>query len=330
MSEFIRDTLEKLGSFRTGNTPLRLLPRTLCGLLGFPGAMIVAYKDESKNPTGSSKARAVIQMLLAATRDGKLSKGTEVVDASSGNTGKAITAAASSCGLHSTIFVPGSASKAKIELIERPALATVIRVAGSSEDARRAAQAYTSAPRAKEGDVFYLDQYNNPNNLQAHRLTTGPELLRQTQGAVTHVFAGIGTGATASGLASFFSGSPTSVIGVQPAKANHLLHGLKYLPGLPPDLVPGNARLDYLADNIFVEDEEAYRALELLVRYGLRFGPSSGAVVAAAARWSSAHRISTAFFALVFPDSLDLYEEELPDLVTGRVAVQPLQAVGKS
>jgi cysteine synthase len=274
----------------------------------------VAYKDETYNATGSSKARAAKAMLLAAAREARLRPTTEIVEASSGNTAKALASLAAWCGLRSVLFVPESTSKAKIELILKPGGASVMHGLGSSEDARRAAEAFV---RRESGhrDLLYVDQYNNAANKMAHVRTTGPEIQHQTKGRVTHIFAGIGTGATASGLAEFFCDTTVEVFGVQPTAPEHHLHGLKYLPGVPEDLRPANAQLEKLAGSLFVKDGEARQAVEQLSRAGLRFGPSSGAVLAAAARWAATRGDKPAFIVLIFPDSLDLYLEEYPQLL---------------
>jgi len=305
--------LQRIREFPAGNSPLRHLPRQICKLLGFPASVRVAYKDETYNATGSSKARAAKAMLLAAGREERLRPTTELVEASSGNTAKALSWLAAWCGLRSILFVPESTSRVKIELILKPGGASVVHVLGSSEDARRAAEAFVRAESGRR-DLLYLDQYNNAANKMAHVRTTGPEIQQQTKGRVTQIFAGIGTGATASGLAEFFCDTAVEVFGVQPTAPKHLLHGLKYLPGVPEDLRPANAQLEKLAGSLFVKDGEARRAVEQLSRSGLRFGPSSGAVLAAAARWAAARGDKPAFIVLIFPDSLDLYLEEYPQL----------------
>jgi cysteine synthase len=304
---------QRIWEFPAGNSPVRLLSRRLRQLFGFPASVRVAYKDETYNPTGSSKARAAKSMLLAAEREKRLRPTTELVEASSGNTATALARLAAWCGLRSILFVPESTSSAKIELILTPGGASVVHCLGSSEDARRSAEAFVQSQRGRR-DLLYLDQYNNVANKMAHVRTTGPEIQQQTKGRVTHIFAGIGTGATASGLAEFFCDTDVEVIGVQPAAPRHLLHGLKYLPGVPEDLQPANAQLEKLAGCLFVHDKEARQAVEQLSRSGLRFGPSSGAVLAAAARWAGARGDKPAFIVLIFPDSLDLYLEEYPQL----------------
>lgn len=306
--------LQRIREFPAGNSPLRLLPRRLRQLLGFPANVRVAYKDETCNATGSSKARAAKSMLLAAGREERLRPTTELVEASSGNTAKAVSSLAAWCGLRSTLVVPESTSRAKIELILKPGGASVVHCLGSSEDARRTAEAFVQSEGGRR-DLLYLDQYNNEANKMAHVRTTGPEIQQQTKGRVTHIFAGIGTGATASGLAEFFCDTEVEVIGVQPSSPKHVLHGLKYLPGVPEDLRPANAQVEKLADSLFVGDGEARQTVEHLSRSGLRFGPSSGAVLAAAARWATAHGDKPAFIVLIFPDSLDLYLEEYPQLL---------------
>jgi cysteine synthase len=182
-------------------------------------------------------------------------------------------------------------------------------VDGSSEDARRAAASYVMA-HAAERPLWYADQYSDRSAPLIHMRETAPEIVAQTEGGVTHVFVGMGTGSTATGLALVLRRLKVEVIGVQPAASRHRLAGLKYYPDLPEHLVPGNARLDLLSATEYINDDDGLAMMHKLVAHGLRFGPSTGAVLAAAVRSASRLGGQPAVFVLIAHDSFDLYADD--------------------
>lgn len=287
-------------------TPLRRLPRDLLANLGFPARCAVFIKDESKNEGGSSKARVAKQMIGAAIEDGRLIQDMEVVLPSSGSTAIATALETSRRKLRLVVFVPRTTPTRKLAALARFGNVRVVRVDGSSEDARLAADTYCAEQRSSGRAVWLADQYGDREAVYAHALTTAPEILLQTRGRVTHVIAGIGTGSTSTGLALGLCRLGIEVIGAQPATADHILVGLKFLPGVPSGLVPRNARTDLLSGVEYVGDAEALTAMEQLIRHGFLFGPSTGAVAVAAARVAQRTMPHTVFV-LIGHDSSSLY-----------------------
>lgn len=295
-------------SFEAGSdpvTPLLSLPSDLMRSLDVPPECRMYIKNEAA--IGSSKVRVAYSMLREAFAAGRIGPGTEVVLPSSGSTALAFAEETRKHDMDLTVFAPETIAAGKLAALRAYRHVEVIRVPGSSEVARCAAEEYVAA-NERARPIFYADQYNDPSAIKAHACTTAPEIVMQTTGSVTHVIAGIGTGATTTGLVSTLSRLGIHVIGVQPAKSNHEIIGLKHLPSLSPHVVPKNARPDLLTAVEYVKDEEALRFTRLLLAHGLRFGPSTGAVLAAACRVAAGLNGSPATLVLIGHDSADYYE----------------------
>jgi|GEM_PF-74712 len=288
-------------------TPLLPLPEELANTLDLPANVRLFVKDETT--IGSSKARVARSMLVNAAAAGNIEPGTEVVLPSSGSTAIAFAEETRKRNLNLTVFVPENIAAGKLRTLQQNRHVAVIRVQGSSEDARCAAEQYVAANQATR-PIWFADQYADPAAARAHAMTTAPEILIQTGGHVTHVVVGMGTGATSKGFATVLPRLGVHVIGVQPSSAKHALAGLKHLPSLPPNLVPKNARPDLLSSVEFITDDEGLAFTRLLNRHGLRFGPSTGAVLAAVTRVVACLEGEPATIVLIGHDSADLYEAE--------------------
>lgn len=286
-------------------TPLRRLPDALAGEL-FPDNVTVLFKDETMNPGRSAKARVARSMVDEATAAGKLAAGTEIVLPSSGGTAIAMAEETRHREVVLSIFLPRTTPEGKVAVLKQYPHVQVIKIDGSSEDARGAAASYVMAHEA-ERPMWYADQYSDESAPRIHMRETAPEIVAQTGASVTHVFVGMGTGSTATGLALVLRRLDVEVIGVQPAASRHRLAGLKYYPDLPVHLVPGNAHLDLLSATEYITDDDGLTMMHKLVDHGLRFGPSTGANLAAAVRTAARLAGRPAVFVLIAHDSFDLY-----------------------
>ncbi|MDJ0906751.1 MAG: pyridoxal-phosphate dependent enzyme, partial [Woeseiaceae bacterium] len=131
------------------------------------------------------------------------------------------------------------------------------------------------------------NQYESELNVQAHYLTTGPEIWQQTGGNIDYFFAGIGTGGTISGVGRFLKeqNPDIRIVAVEPATRHHALSGLKRITGLPDEHFPSILDKDLLDDVVPVTDDEAYQAgIDLARQDGIMAGPTTGAVLHAALR----------------------------------------------
>ncbi|HEX9986354.1 MAG TPA: pyridoxal-phosphate dependent enzyme [Thermoanaerobaculia bacterium] len=292
-------------------TPLREVPAAVKHELGLPKDCDVYFKDETGS-VGGSKARVARSLLDEGERTGQIATTTEVQLPSSGSTALAMAEETGRRGMTLQVFLPATTAPAKMAALERYRHVRLVRVAGSSEDAREAAEEYVRSSQNRHR-VWLADQYGDHAAVLAHQMTTAPELRRQTAGRLTHVVAGIGTASTTTGLALALGPLGVEVIGVQPTAARHALTGLKYFPALPEYLIPRNAQLHRLSAVEYVADDEALAMTRLLIQRGFFFGPSTGAVVCAAARRFS-HLQRRACVVLLAHDPAHYYPELLPEV----------------
>jgi cysteine synthase B len=208
-----------------GNTPLLELPRIARDV---PGARILA-KAEHLNPGGSVKDRPARAMLLDGIRRGLLAPGKTILEATSGNTGIADAMFGRILGFPVRLCVPGKASRERQVTLR--ALGADLVLTDPLEGSDGAIRAARQMAAEEPGRYFYPDQYSNPANWGAHFETTGPEIVRQTEGRLTHFVAGLGTSGTFTGVARFLKSSRPAVrcVSMQPDSAFHGLEGMKHM-----------------------------------------------------------------------------------------------------
>lgn len=290
-----------------GETPLVRLNRMT------PPGTHVYVKIEKGNPAGSIKDRAALSMIDDAVAKGLLEDGGTIIEPTSGNTGIAISMIAAARGYKAVIVMPDTMSKERISLM-RAYGAEVVLSPGS--EGMQGAVDLAERIRAERGG-FIAGQFDNPANVAAHRTGTGKEILRDLPD-VDYVYAGIGTGGTASGIGLAFkdAGSDAKVIGIEPAESPLITEGhagKHNIQGIGSNFVPGN----YLPESVdsveTVPTDDAIRtAVELARKEGVFVGISSGANVFAAIR--KAREEPSAKIVAILPDggekymSLGIYE----------------------
>jgi cysteine synthase B len=261
-----------------GDTPLIELTR----VAPLPPGVRLLAKAEFLNPSGSVKDRAARAMLERGLASGALRPGKTIVDATSGNTGIALAMMGAALGYPVRLFMPANASPERKQIM-RSYGADIIEtdpMEGSDGAYLAVQQAVASVPEL----YFYPDQYNNPANPEAHERGTGREIWEQTDGAVTHFVAAMGTSGTFTGTTRRLkTENPTiQAIAVEPDSPWHGIEGTKHMAStLRPGILDESIR-DGL---VRVATEEAYDLTRRLARTeGLLVGVSSGANVAAALR----------------------------------------------
>jgi cysteine synthase B len=283
-----------------GNTPLLEIRKLSEGIS--PGVQIYA-KLEGFNPGGSVKDRAALKMVQEGIRTGKLKPGKTILDSTSGNTGIALAMIGKVLDYPVELVVPANVS-AERKLIIQAYGAKVIYsdpLEGSDGAIRLCREVLEQNPAR----YFKPDQYFNPMNPQAHYETTGPEIFRQTNGTITHLVAGIGTGGTIMGMGRYLKevDPAIKVIAVEPDEALHGLEGLKHMAS---SIVPGIYHEEELDDKVPVSTEEAYAMVyRLSQEEGVLVGQSSGAAMFAALKL--ARKLRNATVVTVFPDFGDKY-----------------------
>ena len=285
---------------RIGNTPLLRLARITAEL---PGIEIYA-KAEYFNPGGSVKDRAALGMILDGERTGKLTHDKVILDSTSGNTGIAYAMIAAVKGYRVVLCLPGNASRERKRILNAYGAWVVLTdpAEGSDGAIRKCREMYEADP----GRYYYPDQYNNPANWKAHFEGTGPEIIEQTGGRITHFVAAMGTSGTFMGTSRRLKRDLPEVkcISAQPSSGFHGLEGLKHMPTA---IVPGIYDPALPSRTEFVATEDAEEAVRRLAKQtGLFVGWSSGAAIVAAERVLSAHSLVV----VIAPDAGTRYLSE--------------------
>src|SRR5215468_10777881 len=270
-----------------------------------PGVEIYA-KAEWQNPGGSVKDRAAARMIAEGEASGKLDHDKAILDATSGNTGIAYAMIGAAKGYKVKLCVPENASHERKLILKALGAELILTSPLESTDGaiREARRLYAESP----DKYFYPDQYNNDGNWRAHYDTTGPEIIEQTAGALTHFVAGLGTSGTFVGTARRLRKfNPTiKLISFQPATAFHGLEGLKHMDSA---IVPGIYDPTIADQDLRVESEDAFEMVRRLAREeGVMAGISSGAAIAATLQ--VARNLKTGVVVTVCPDGAEKYLTE--------------------
>lgn len=279
-----------------GNTPLLPLRRLGAHL---PPSVQVFAKAEWFNPGASIKDRPALNILRTALADGSLAPGKRLLDSTSGNMGIAYATFGAALGIPVTLVIPANASPERLTILRALGAELILTdsLEGTDGAIRTARRMAEESPRL----YFYANQYDNPANWQAHFLTTGPEIIRQTGGQVTHFVAGLGTSGTLSGVSRCLRqyDPRIRVIAVQPEASFHGLEGLKHMPSSIQPAIYDPSLHD---ETLLVPTEEAYAMARQLARLeGLFVGISSGAAAAAAMRL--AEGLEEGMVVTLFPDA---------------------------
>ena len=285
-----------------GGTPLVRL-RTLGSDL--PGIELYA-KAEFQNPGGSVKDRAAASILREAKRTGRLREDVTILDATSGNTGIAYAMISAACGYRLKLCMPANVTPERTRMLKAYGAELVLTdpMEGTDGAIREARRLFAADPHR----YFYADQYNNDANWRAHYETTGPEIIEQTEGRITHFVAGLGTSGTFMGVGRRLRefNPDIQLISVQPDSPMNGVEGLKHMEtAIRPGIYD-----DTLADeDVRISTERAYAFTRRLAsEEGMLVGVSSGAALAAAL--DVAEHVPNGVIVVVFPDSGTRYLSE--------------------
>ena len=297
-------------SYTIGNTPLVRLKH-------FGNGNIVA-KIEGRNPSFSVKCRIGANMVWQAEKDGILTQGKEIVDATSGNTGIALAYVAAARGYKITLTMPETMSLERKRLLRGLGVNLVL-----TEGAKGMKGAIAKAEEIVASDpsrYVMLKQFENPANPQIHRETTGPEIWKDTDGKVDVVVAGAGTGGTITGISRAikldFGKDITSVV-VEPSESpviTQTLAGQEVKPGphkiqgIGAGFVPKNLDLS-LIDRVETVDSDTAiaTARRLMAEEGILAGISSGAAVAVADRIAQLPEFKDKLIVVILPSASERY-----------------------
>ncbi|MGH6978604.1 MAG: pyridoxal-phosphate dependent enzyme, partial [Brevundimonas sp.] len=261
------------------------------------GKCRLLLKLESQNPGGSIKDRIAVEMLDAAEREGFLKEGGTIVEATAGNTGLALTLVGRARGYKVLLVIPDKMSKEKIQHLR--AMGADVRLTRSDVPHGHPEYYTDMAERLAQGipGAFYVNQFANDSNSEAHVKTTGPEIWEQTGGDIDALVAGIGSGGTITGTARFLKsvGSKAEIILADPVGSTLAgivndgvpgPDGSYTVEGIGQNFVPDTADMSLIDKAYSITDAEAIgTARELLLKEGILAGSSSGTLLATALRW---------------------------------------------
>lgn len=268
-------------------------------------------KLEMANPLSSVKDRTGLYMIEAAEKRGQLRRGAgTVVEASSGNTGISLAALCATRGYDCVIVLPDNATNERIQLL---------RALGAEVVLTPHEQGYVAAiEKAKEiqhqrPGSWFACQHENPDNVQAHYATTGPEIWADTGGELDIFVCGVGTGGTLSGTARYLKEQNPAirVVAVEPERSPVLSQGwggLHRIPGLNGGFVAPTTDAKVIDDVLTVSDDDAFATARLLARTnGLLVGISSGAAAHACRVLASRPEYAGKTIITLFPDTGERY-----------------------
>jgi len=252
------------------------------------------------------KDRAAARMIADGEASGALKPGLTIIDATSGNTGIAYAMVGAARGYKVKLFLPENASPERKLILAAFGAELVLTnpLEGTDGAIRAVRELYASDPER----YFYPDQYSNDSNWKAHYDGTGPEIIEQTGGRVTHFVAGLGTSGTfiGAGRALRRFNPAIKLISFQPDSPFHGLEGLKHMASA---IVPRIYDPTLADEDLRVGSERSYAMVRRLAREeGLLVGISSGAALVAAL--DVARRLEEGVIATVFPDGAEKYLTE--------------------
>jgi cystathionine beta-synthase len=274
-----------------GDTPLievTRIDRGLCRLF---------LKLESANPSGSIKDRPARTMIEAAEADGRLQPGGTIVEATAGNTGLGLALVGGRKGYRTLLVVPDKMAREKVLHAKAMGAEVVTTRSDVGKGHPDYYQDLAEAITRRTPGAFFVNQFANPANPDAHEATTGPEILRQMDGEVDAIVVGVGSGGTLTGIGRFMrKRSPaTAMILADPVGSvlapyietgRMTQAGSWAVEGIGEDFVPPNADLTLVSKAYAIPDSESFAAArELLRTEGVLAGSSTGTLLAAALRY---------------------------------------------
>lgn len=286
-----------------GNTPLIRLRRVAAHL---PDTVEVYAKAEWFNPSGSVKDRPALNILRTAEAEGRLTREKILLDSTSGNMGIAYATLGSALGYRVRLVIPENASPERLSILR--ALGAEFTLSSPLEGSDGAIREARALAATRPDEFFYANQYNNPANWQAHYYSTGPEIIDQTEGRVTHFVAGLGTSGTFVGTGRALRDFNPNVrlLAFQPDSPFHGLEGLKHMETA---IVPGIYDAKVADEQLAVSTEAAHTMTRRLAREeGLFVGISAGAAAVAALR--VAETLTAGVVVTLFPDAGYKYVSE--------------------
>lgn len=270
----------------------------------------VIVKIEAFNPGGSAKDRVALNMVLKAEKEGRIKPGATIVEPTSGNTGIGLALVSAVRGYHLILTMPETMSIERRKLVAAYG-AEVVLTPGA--EGMKGAIAKAEELQASIPGSIIMGQFDNPDNTEAHYLTTGPEIWHDTDGKVDVFIAGIGTGGTVSGTGKYLKeqNPDIQIIGIEPANSPFLTEGRSGahgLQGIGAGFKPSILNVDVIDKFVTVKEDDAYSAARLLAKEeGILAGISSGAVMHVALQLAKQPENAGKNIVVLLPDTGERY-----------------------
>jgi len=269
-----------------GKTPLVRLNKLARGV---PSEIYV--KVEYLNPGGSVKDRIGVAMVEAAEKEGKLKPGGTIVEATAGNTGVGLALAAAVKGYKAIFVMPDKMSQDKVNLLKAYGANVIITRTDVPPDSPESYNGVADRLAAETPGAFRPNQFENPDNPQAHYLTTGPEIWEDSGGRVQVFVAGMGTGGTISGAGRYLKEKNPEIVVVGADPEGSILSGDTPRPykveGIGEDFIPKTFDRRVVDEMVRVSDNDSFNTARRLAREeGLLVGGSSGTTLFAALEYA--------------------------------------------
>ena len=280
-----------------GNTPLiRLTNIEKKYNLGFN----LYAKMERSNPSGSVKDRAALYIIKDAIDKGLIKENTEIIEATSGNTGISLSMISSYLKHKCTLIMPSSASIERIKIMKAYGANVILTDAslGMKGSVELAEKMHNENP-----DSFIADQFNNESNIKAHYEGTSKEIIRDLDGKIDAFIAGYGTAGTLSGCSKRFKEYNPNIltVGVAPLDSPHKIQGIG------ANFTPNNLKKEYVDDVTYVSNKDAYEGARILSKEeGIFAGISSGAALMGAINYNR-ESLKGKNVVIVLPDNGERY-----------------------
>lgn len=270
----------------------------------------VIVKIEAFNPGGSAKDRVALNMVLKAEKEGRIKPGATIIEPTSGNTGIGLALVSAVRGYHLILTMPETMSIERRKLVAAYG-AEVVLTPGA--EGMKGAIAKAEELQASIPGSIIMGQFDNPDNTEAHYLTTGPEIWHDTDGKVDVFIAGIGTGGTISGTGKYLKehNPDIQIIGIEPANSPFLTEGRSGahgLQGIGAGFKPSILNVDVIDKFVTVKEDDAYSAARLLAKEeGILVGISSGAVMHVALQLAKQPENAGKNIVVLLPDTGERY-----------------------
>lgn len=294
-----------------GNTPMVRLNKVSKGV---PGTLLV--KVEYFNPGNSMKDRIAIKIIEDAERNGLLKPGGTLIEGTSGNTGMGLALGAIARGYKCIFTLADKQSREKIDVLRAMGAEVIVCPTNVPPEDPKSYYSVAKKLNREIPNSFYVNQYDNLSNTQAHYETTGPEIWEDTDGKITHFVAGVGTGGSICGVSKFLKekNSNIRVIGIdsygsvfKKYKETGDFDEKEIYPylteGIGEDILPKNVNFDLIDHFIKVTDKDAaIMARKLAEKEGLFVGWSSGSAVVGALEYANEYLKEDDVMAILLPD----------------------------